>query len=259
METQLAAMHLRKRPPHPRRCRRGGRRLPVAADGEPGQGRVCRRTGPLRASDRRDERQGGMAILNLRSGFRRATVRDGMPCGARLFLPRRRHRQDALAIHRRGRLDRIDPARPTPSSVVSSTDVFITCLALEPNPDKHPATWRTRVDGIFQESIRDPRWPEPSSFARTDFVFIPMNMTATTFLQQTFAAALSLGVLLHRAHAESKYPAGRRPVDQGLHRGAPDGCERGKSISTTSTKTYCRIAHRDGRGAALRSRVGGVS
>jgi len=36
----------------------------------------------------------------------------------------------------------------------SSTDVFISCLATEPNPDGTPnLLWRTRVDGIFHESI----------------------------------------------------------------------------------------------------------
>jgi hypothetical protein len=36
----------------------------------------------------------------------------------------------------------------------SSTDVFISCLATEPNPDGTPKLlWRSRVDGIFHESI----------------------------------------------------------------------------------------------------------
>lgn len=36
----------------------------------------------------------------------------------------------------------------------SSTDVFITCLKTEATPDGAlQVIWRTRVDGIFQESI----------------------------------------------------------------------------------------------------------
>jgi hypothetical protein len=44
----------------------------------------------------------------------------------------------------------------TPDTVIfgSSTDVFITCLALDPKRDgSSKVFWRTHVDGIFHKSI----------------------------------------------------------------------------------------------------------
>lgn len=78
---------------------------------------------------------------------------DGMPCGARLFCL-----DDAtgrLLWHYTG-AGGWTGSCCTPDTVIcgSSTDVFITCLATEPNPDGTPKVlWRTRVDGIFHESI----------------------------------------------------------------------------------------------------------
>jgi outer membrane protein assembly factor BamB len=78
---------------------------------------------------------------------------DGMPCGGRLFCL-----DDAtgkLLWHYTG-AGGWTGSSCTPDTVIcgSSTDVFITCLATEANPDGTPRViWRTRVDGIFQESI----------------------------------------------------------------------------------------------------------
>lgn len=78
---------------------------------------------------------------------------DGMPCGGRLFCL-----DDAtgqLLWHYTG-AGGWTGSSCTPSTVLcgSSTDVFMTCLATEPGPDGAPQVlWRTRVDGIFQESI----------------------------------------------------------------------------------------------------------
>jgi outer membrane protein assembly factor BamB len=78
---------------------------------------------------------------------------DGMPCGGRLFCL-----DDAtgrVVWHYTGAGGWTGSAC-TPVSVIcgSSTDVFVTRLALEPNPDGTPRVeWRTRVEGIFQESI----------------------------------------------------------------------------------------------------------
>lgn len=78
---------------------------------------------------------------------------DGMPCGARLFCL-----DDAtgkLLWHYTG-AGGWTGSSCTPDTVIcgSSTDVFITCLATKPHPDGSPRVlWRTRVGGIFQESI----------------------------------------------------------------------------------------------------------
>lgn len=78
---------------------------------------------------------------------------DGMPCGARLFCL-----DDATGKplwHYTG-AGGWTGSSCTSDTVIcgSSTDVFINCLATEPNPDGSPRVlWRTRVGGIFQESI----------------------------------------------------------------------------------------------------------
>ena len=78
---------------------------------------------------------------------------DGMPCGGRLFCL-----DDAtgkLLWHYTG-AGGWTGSSCTPDTVIcgSSTDVFLSCLATEPNKDGSPRLlWRTRVDGIFQESI----------------------------------------------------------------------------------------------------------
>ncbi|VGO19582.1 outer membrane protein assembly factor BamB family protein [Pontiella sulfatireligans] len=78
---------------------------------------------------------------------------DGVAMGARLFC---------LDTHTGKELWHYDGAGGwtgsvcTPETVIcgSSTDHFVTCLALEPNPDGSPRIlWRTKVGGIFQESI----------------------------------------------------------------------------------------------------------
>ena len=78
---------------------------------------------------------------------------DGMPCGARLFCLD--DQTGKINWHYTGAGGWTGSAC-TPDSVIcgSSTDVFISCLATEPNPDGTPnLLWRTRVDGIFHESI----------------------------------------------------------------------------------------------------------
>lgn len=78
---------------------------------------------------------------------------DGMPCGARLFCLD--DTTGKILWHHTG-AGGWTGSSCTPDTVIcgSSTDVFLTCLATEPNPDGTPRIlWRTRVDGIFQESI----------------------------------------------------------------------------------------------------------
>jgi hypothetical protein len=54
----------------------------------------------------------------------------------------------------RGRLDRLVMHHRDTVLCGSSTDVFLTCLATQANLDVSPQViWRTRVGGIFQESI----------------------------------------------------------------------------------------------------------
>jgi outer membrane protein assembly factor BamB len=77
---------------------------------------------------------------------------DGMPCGGRLFAL-----DDTTGVvrwHYTGAGGWTGSAC-TPQTVLcgSSTDVFMTCLAVDPKPDGTPRVlWRTRVAGIFQES-----------------------------------------------------------------------------------------------------------
>jgi outer membrane protein assembly factor BamB len=78
---------------------------------------------------------------------------DGMPCGARLFCLDDKTGQ--ILWHYTG-AGGWTGSVCTPDTVIcgSSTDVFISCLATEPNPDGKPKLlWRTRVGSIFQESI----------------------------------------------------------------------------------------------------------
>lgn len=77
---------------------------------------------------------------------------DGMPCGGRLFCL---DDKTGRVLWRCTGAGGWTGSSYTPDTVIcgSSTEVFITCLALEPNPDKTPRIIRrTRVDGIFQES-----------------------------------------------------------------------------------------------------------
>lgn len=78
---------------------------------------------------------------------------DGMPCGGRLFCLD--DKTGKILWHYTG-AGGWTGSVCTPDTVIcgSSTDVFISCLATEPNPDGTPKLlWRTRVDGIFHESI----------------------------------------------------------------------------------------------------------
>jgi outer membrane protein assembly factor BamB len=78
---------------------------------------------------------------------------DGMPCGARLFCLD--DKTGKILWHHTG-AGGWTGSVCTPDTVIcgSSTDVFITCLATEPNSQGTPRVlWRTRVNGIFQESI----------------------------------------------------------------------------------------------------------
>ena len=78
---------------------------------------------------------------------------DGMPCGARLFCLD--DSTGKILWHYTG-AGGWTGSVCTPDTVIcgSSTDAFISCLAIEPNPDGTPKLlWRTRVDGIFHESI----------------------------------------------------------------------------------------------------------
>jgi outer membrane protein assembly factor BamB len=78
---------------------------------------------------------------------------DGMPCGGRLFCLD--DKNGKLLWHYTG-AGGWTGSSCTPDTVIcgSSTDVFMSGLATEPNPDGTPRLlWRTRVDGIFQESI----------------------------------------------------------------------------------------------------------
>lgn len=78
---------------------------------------------------------------------------DGMPCGGRLFCID--DRTGKLMWHYTG-AGGWTGSSCTRKTVLcgSSTDVFVSALAIEPNADGTPRViWRTRVRGIFQESI----------------------------------------------------------------------------------------------------------
>ena len=78
---------------------------------------------------------------------------DGMPCGARLFCLD--DTTGKLLWYYTGS-GGWTGSSCTPTTVIcgSSTDVFVSCLAIDANPDGSPhLIWRTRVEGIFQESI----------------------------------------------------------------------------------------------------------
>jgi outer membrane protein assembly factor BamB len=76
-----------------------------------------------------------------------------MPCGARVFC--RDNKTGKILWHYTGAGGWTGSAcTPDPVICGSSTDVFITCLATEPNPDGTPnLLWRTRVASILHESI----------------------------------------------------------------------------------------------------------
>jgi outer membrane protein assembly factor BamB len=78
---------------------------------------------------------------------------DGMPCGGRLFCL-----DDATGkvVWQYTGAGGWTGSSGTPDSVItgSSTDVFVTALAIKPAADGSARVlWRTRVSGIFQESI----------------------------------------------------------------------------------------------------------
>ncbi|MCU0784010.1 MAG: PQQ-binding-like beta-propeller repeat protein [Verrucomicrobia bacterium] len=78
---------------------------------------------------------------------------DGMPCGGRLFCL---DDTTGKLLWQYTGAGGWTGSSCTPDTVLcgSSTDVFITCLKTEATPEGAPQViWRTRVDGIFQESI----------------------------------------------------------------------------------------------------------
>jgi outer membrane protein assembly factor BamB len=119
-----------------------------ARSGEP----VWRFRDPTRARPR-----SGMNATPSASGDRvfvsTSIDHDGMPCGGRLFCLDDR---DGKLVWSYTGAGGWTGSSCTPQTVLcgSSTDVFVSAVAIQPHADGSPRVlWRTRVQGIFQESI----------------------------------------------------------------------------------------------------------